>query len=222
MNDVPPETLSAPSRSFQASVSGRGNGHLPAGPGIIRFACSACGEKLSVPEKYAGRKGACPSCGSINRVPGGLAATLAQPVFVELPEPQAADELAASSADVSDQPAAPHTPYADSAAAPVPTRNAGAELTERPDRWTRGPVKIEPIDEGEHRSTAAGLLRFFVEGSHEENQWVLGHRKQWQVDKPGLPMPVKVAILIACVLGLIGLVWGFFYLLLKLVIAVNG
>lgn len=203
---------------------------MPPVPGMVRFSCGTCGEKLSVPEKYAGRKGACPNCGSVNRVPGGTHAAPIKPVFVDLPQPAAEKQSTPPTASPAKlQPAprpaeqpSPHTPYADNAATPVPTRNTGAELAERPARWTRGPVKIEPLDDDEDHSTTGGLLRFFTEGSDEESQWVLGHRKQWEVDKRGLPMFVKVAILLVCVLGLIGLVWGFFYLLLKLVIAVNG
>jgi hypothetical protein len=196
---------------------------------MIRFSCGTCGEKLSVPEKYAGRKGACPNCGTVNRVPGGPDAAPIKPVFVELPQPTSEQAPSASPATELQpelRPAelpSPHTPFADNAAAPVPTRNSGAELAERPDRWTRGPVKIEPLEDEDDASAATGgLLRLFVEGSDEENQWVLGHRKQWEVDKRGLPMFAKVALLLASVLALIGLVWGFFYLLLKLVIAVNG
>lgn len=36
---------------------------------MIKFVCGGCGERLSVPERFAGRKGACPNCKSINRVP---------------------------------------------------------------------------------------------------------------------------------------------------------
>src|SRR5688572_6353918 len=36
---------------------------------MIRFACGTCNERLSVPAKFAGRKGACPSCHAVNRVP---------------------------------------------------------------------------------------------------------------------------------------------------------
>lgn len=36
---------------------------------MIKFVCATCRERLSVSEQFAGRKGACPSCGSINRVP---------------------------------------------------------------------------------------------------------------------------------------------------------
>jgi hypothetical protein len=36
---------------------------------MIRFACGTCKEKLVVPARHAGRRGKCPNCGSINRVP---------------------------------------------------------------------------------------------------------------------------------------------------------
>ena len=199
-------------------------------PAVIRFACASCGEKLSVPQKYAGRKGACPSCGGVNRVPGGAFAPGVRPVFVELPQPAAdliaAPTLAASAAhdatSITSEPVVVQTPYADTAAAPLPARNAGAELTERPDRWTRGPVKIDPPDDEVGDGSPGGLLRFFVEGGAEEEQWVLGHRRQWEVDKRGLPKFARVGLLLGSVLALVGLVWGFFYVLLKVVIAVNG
>ena len=36
---------------------------------MIRFACGTCKERLVVPDRHAGRKGKCPKCGTINRVP---------------------------------------------------------------------------------------------------------------------------------------------------------
>lgn len=36
---------------------------------MIKFLCNGCQERLSVPERFAGRKGACPNCKTINRVP---------------------------------------------------------------------------------------------------------------------------------------------------------
>lgn len=188
MKHVPSDTLSAPAVP-------------PPATGMIRFPCGACGEKLSVPEKYAGRKGACPNCGSVNRVPGGSALMHGGPLTAG-PRPAAEQGSAAPT--------------------PAPARNAGPEIAERPDRWTRGPIQIEPPDEPDDARAAAGLLRFFREGSDEENQWVLGHRKQWDVDKRGLPTFAKVMVLLAGILALVGVIWGFFYLLLKLVIAVNG
>ena len=217
MNDVPSQTVSDPSRSSGASVADRNKGDPASTEGVIRFACHACGEKLSVPQKYAGRKGACPSCGKINRVPDGSAPSLGSPVFT-VPSYPSADALAGAV----EAPEPAHTPYADRAAAPVPAPNIGADAAEGPERWTRMPVKIEPAKTDDDPSTTKGLLRFFVQGSDEENQWVLGHRKQWQVDRRGMSRRVKVAILLACGLALVGLVWGFFYLLLRLVIAVNS
>src|SRR3954467_3541868 len=136
MNDVPPNTLSAPSRSSQASVPGRGRGPMPPAPGMIRFSCGTCGEKLSVPERYAGRKGACPNCGSVNRVPGGPDSGLIKPVFIELPQPAPERAPAPSTSPATElQPdprsaehPSPHTPFADNATGPVPARNPGAEL----------------------------------------------------------------------------------------------
>src|ERR1700683_2354714 len=36
---------------------------------MIKFVCASCGERLSVPEQHGGRKGVCPTCGAINRIP---------------------------------------------------------------------------------------------------------------------------------------------------------
>ncbi len=47
---------------------------------MIKFVCGTCGERLSVPERFAGRKGACPGCGAVNRVPlRGFAETATPP-----------------------------------------------------------------------------------------------------------------------------------------------
>lgn len=39
-----------------------------AGP-VVRFACGTCKDRLVVPARHAGRRGKCPNCGTINRVP---------------------------------------------------------------------------------------------------------------------------------------------------------
>ena len=36
---------------------------------MIKFLCVSCGERLSVPDQNAGRKGVCPTCKAINRIP---------------------------------------------------------------------------------------------------------------------------------------------------------
>ena len=36
---------------------------------MIKFVCASCEERLSVPDQHGGRKGICPSCGAINRIP---------------------------------------------------------------------------------------------------------------------------------------------------------
>jgi hypothetical protein len=36
---------------------------------MIRFACGTCKERLVVPAHHAGRRGKCPNCGTVNRVP---------------------------------------------------------------------------------------------------------------------------------------------------------
>jgi hypothetical protein len=36
---------------------------------MIKFVCASCGERLSVPDQHGGRKGVCPTCKAINRIP---------------------------------------------------------------------------------------------------------------------------------------------------------
>lgn len=207
---------------------------------MIRFRCATCHEKLSVPESAAGRKGKCPKCGEVNRVPSLERA--ARPGEIPFPPraktrpdadapvnparpPAASITPAAQAAPVSptvtpvsptmassvtwSQPAAPDAPT------PIPARNQGAEL-ERPERWTRGPLKLEVEEEAPR-----GWFGRRKRTKPEEEEYVLGQRPKWQVDQRETPMAVKVALLVLGVAALIGVVWGFFYLVLKLVIAVS-
>jgi hypothetical protein len=36
---------------------------------MIKFVCTSCGERLSVPDAHGGKKGACPTCQTVNRIP---------------------------------------------------------------------------------------------------------------------------------------------------------
>jgi len=36
---------------------------------MIKFVCATCGERLSVPDGHGGRKGVCPVCLAVNRIP---------------------------------------------------------------------------------------------------------------------------------------------------------
>src|SRR5438067_831053 len=36
---------------------------------MIKFVCATCGERLSVPDRLAGRQSACPSCNAVNHIP---------------------------------------------------------------------------------------------------------------------------------------------------------
>jgi hypothetical protein len=54
---------------------------------MIRFACGTCKERLVVPAHHAGRRGKCPNCGTVNRVPrasefGGPDAATSVPAVV--------------------------------------------------------------------------------------------------------------------------------------------
>lgn len=239
-----PTVSSAPSRLHDGSPAERDE--TLTSRSMIRFRCATCHEKLSVPESAAGRKGKCPNCGATNRVPSLIEA--ARPAEIPFPprsktRPEPAPPASSAAAQppvawpaappqpvmpqpVSLQPVSlqPVTPYqalvpaeqapAPAEPAPVPMRNEGMELTERPTRWTRGPLKLEV--EAEPRRWF-GLRR----PKPQKEDHVLGRRPEWQVDKRHTPMAVKMVLLAAGVLALIGVVWGFFYLVLKLVIAVS-
>lgn len=68
---------------------------------MIRFVCGTCGERLSVPDAHAGRKGACPTCLAVNRIPlkgmspGAPAVTAGAPRIAEQSVSQEAKEKAA-------------------------------------------------------------------------------------------------------------------------------
>lgn len=36
---------------------------------MLKIHCVSCNKSMSVPEKYAGRQGKCPSCGAVNKIP---------------------------------------------------------------------------------------------------------------------------------------------------------
>lgn len=55
---------------------------------MIRFACGTCKERLVVPAHHAGRRGKCPNCGTVNRVPKAS----------EFAEPEAATSVTAIAA----------------------------------------------------------------------------------------------------------------------------
>jgi len=44
-------------------------GVRPPAPAAIHFSCSSCAKKLSVPVASAGKKGKCPHCGALMRIP---------------------------------------------------------------------------------------------------------------------------------------------------------
>ena len=209
---------------------------------MIRFRCANCGEKLSVPDQYAGRKGKCPACQTPNRVPtADQAGRMTEIPFPpraparQEPAPAPAARTAPAvpaqqqqqqqqptylrPAPVQPPPAAAPAP-APAAEAPVPTINLGpAEITERPDRWTRGPLKIDDWYEDDRAQSRGwfGFLRGKKKPAEEEYR--PGYRPgQLRIDREGMPMPVKVALFGVGVLALIGVVWGMFYLLLKLII----
>src|SRR4051812_12843034 len=66
---------------------------------MIRFACGTCKERLVVPVHHAGRRGKCPNCGTVNRVPRTSEFPATEPATAVAPATPAQDPRA------SDQPA---------------------------------------------------------------------------------------------------------------------
>lgn len=188
-----------------------------AAPMVIRFQCGTCQEKLSVPGRFAGRKGACPNCGTVNRVP----LHEVSPLNVDLPAPPAParEALAPVQAPVAERVEQPVARAAEpEAAAPIPTINAGAPLAELPERWTRGPLKIE----SDEPTPARRWFKWFGRTVAETDDAHVTVRREWDVDQREMAMPVKVGLLVGGIAVLVGVVWGFFYLVLKLVIVVSA
>lgn len=61
---------------------------------MIRFQCDHCGFGVKVPSRYAGRRGRCPSCGGVIRIPEEASDVPPPPreVTAENEEPELADE----------------------------------------------------------------------------------------------------------------------------------
>ena len=58
---------------------------------MIKFVCGGCGERLSVPDQHGGRKGVCPTCQTVNRIPlKGYAETASRAFEVKTPAKGAA------------------------------------------------------------------------------------------------------------------------------------
>ena len=54
---------------------------------MLKIHCVSCNKSMSVPEKYAGRQGKCPSCGAVNKIPPINNGPLPEPVrLLNVPE----------------------------------------------------------------------------------------------------------------------------------------
>ena len=138
---------------------------------MIRFACATCGEKLSVPDGYARRKGICPNCRTVNRVPS------------------AATEMAAG-AD------------APTATATEPARPARQSLG----RWFARRNRVP--DDLTVRSRSARSER--------------ATPVEWEIDKGGLSPVARLTLLVLGITALVGLIWLFFYALIRATVLEGG
>lgn len=249
---------------------------------MIRFACGTCNERLSVPVKFAGRRGACPSCRAVNRVPAASEATevAAQPGRVErvgaarsssaaapggfgvsigttvlerrdhsndaTPEPPAVRvtvrETVWRSIDppTVGRPPAPAVPAPPAArTAPPAPPNKESPRTSPPAAWpeedasaSARPLTASPALPGAWPDDAPapkrrGPLGWFtkwpaVNGvTHADPDALVSLQREWSVDRGGLPMPAKLALLVLCVLAFGLIVWGTIYGLLGLLVPMD-
>lgn len=224
---------------------------------VIRFACGTCHEKLSVPARYAGRKGVCPSCRAVNRVPtasespapAAVAAAvppapLAAPPQREVgravqhpvspprdagwdivPPPPAAprrdpgwDPVPPAPADpvwsppraapVRESVAAP-SPASPAPAAPSPAIEMPARVSPSSSAATAG---VWPEDQPARTFSLFGWLRRSV-GEADAPL-----RREWEVDRGGLPLPAKLSLLVLAALAFVATLWGVIYGLLRLLV----
>lgn len=250
---------------------------------MIRFACGTCNERLSVPVKFAGRRGACPSCRAVNRVPAASEASevAAQPGRVErvgaagsssaaaqggfgvsigttvverrdysndaTPEPPAVRvtvrETVWRSIDppTVGRPPAPAVPAPPAArTAPPAPPNKESPRTSPPAAWpeedasaSARPLTASPALPGAWPDDAAparkhgGPLGWFTKwpavngDAHADADALVTLQREWSVDRGGLPMPAKLALLVLCVLAFGLIVWGTIYGLLGLLVSMD-
>ena|SRR2546423_1386086 len=171
---------------------------------MIKFVCVGCGERLSVPDQYAGRKGACPNCHAVNRVPlKGLAANAAAPAARA---PSAAPQPPARGA-------APVVPPAVESPAPVPPPVAPVAIApEVTVAEIKAPVvysSVTPTPATPPATAPRPPTRFAPRVESARTLRAGGPPRQGNR---------KMLYFVLSVLALVGLIWLFFYLLLHVVV----
>jgi hypothetical protein len=186
----------------------------------IRFACGTCHAKLSVPARYAGRKGVCPNCRAVTRVPATVAVAQPPPQQPQgTPPPAKATPRAPSP-----PPRTPATAAAAPARAPVDSRPAAAPkpapapVVAAPPRAAASWPADEPAGGG--RAPLAWLRRRL--GASHDPDALVPLRREWAVDRGGLPMGLRLALLVGAVAGFVAILWGTIYGLLRLLVPIDG
>lgn len=245
---------------------------------MIRFTCGTCNERLSVPGKFAGRRGACPTCGAVNRVPaaseapsvaaapgrfervasassstsalhtGGGAAvaegrghghahrteppaarvTVRETVWRSI-DPPTVDRQPASPPSASPPPPAPP-----SAPAPPPPRQDESESirTTAPPAWPDGAEPAPPATKAAPALPSAwpeeaparprrSFLAWLTREPAGDPDALVTLNQEWAVDRGGLPMPIKLALLVLAVLAFGATVWATIYGLLWLLVPMD-
>ena len=250
---------------------------------MIRFACGTCNERLSVPVKHAGRRGVCPSCRAVNRVPAASEETEvpAQPGRVErvgavgalsasahagfgastestvaerrehsshvTPEPPAVRVTVRETVWRSIDPPTVERPPAPAVPAPPAARTAppappktGSPGTSTPAAWpgedASASAKAIPAspalpsawpDDAGAAPKWRGPLGWFTKSpatngdAHADPDALVTLQREWSVDRGGLPMPAKLALLVLSLLAFGLIVWGTIYGLLWLLVPMD-
>ena len=212
---------------------------------MIKFVCASCGERLSVPDGHGGRKGVCPVCQAINRIPlKGYAQTQPNvPVVAKLaqipaapPSPPADPSSEwlpgptlcpadTATETVIDKASAPQPPEAQIAkeppSAPTPTEPSGK--TPADSHATSAPRIERVIQNASGNPTSPALqvpgvsARLATKPGLNAPSFAPARIHQERT----LPKPVKIALLVISVLAIVGAIWLALYLALRWAVPVN-
>ena len=186
---------------------------------MIKFVCGGCGERLSVPDQYAGRKGACPTCRFVNRIPlRGLVQT--QP-FVAAgrdaarpaaePTSQAVDSTARGQASATAPPAREAPVEAEATLTPLGLPGSAAAeradlvLPDRiPDAKGTRAFAAKAAEDSPRRQAAANAPARRVEPRARRER--------------SLPRPLKIALLALAAAAFVGLLYLALYFALRMAV----
>jgi hypothetical protein len=183
---------------------------------MIKFVCTSCGERLSVPDQHAGRKGICPNCHAVNRIPQKAGAESAGHQ-VAAPQPVEQVAAGATSAGIATSAAKPaSSARAQSAGTEVRARESSRPAMESPAGQSKAPPTrpvetptapaktMSPREDRASRPTPPTIAST-PEFDDSPAEMVELHKER------RLPRKVKIALLILAALALVG---GLYFALL--------